>query len=207
MADGVAITAGSGTTILTDDCGASGHAQVFKLGYGANADATVVGADANGLDVDITRFPSIARRVTVTPTVSTSPAYTAGDAVGGLMTFTSAHGTSGGKFIIDTVTILDLAKQSAALDLVLFDQSFTASTDNAVFDPSDADAANVIGFVPIAAGNYADFNDWSVATVRNVGLAGALSGSTSLYGQLVARGTPTYAATTDIKVILSLREV
>jgi len=36
MADGVAITAGAGTTILTDDCGASGHAQGVKIAYSAD---------------------------------------------------------------------------------------------------------------------------------------------------------------------------
>jgi hypothetical protein len=35
MADGVAITAGSGTTIYTDDLGASGHVQRIKAGWGA----------------------------------------------------------------------------------------------------------------------------------------------------------------------------
>lgn len=49
MADGVAITAGSGTTIATDDCGSPGHAQIVKLGYSANGDATPVPAGASGL--------------------------------------------------------------------------------------------------------------------------------------------------------------
>lgn len=51
MADGVAITAGSGTTILTDDTGASGHAQVVKLGIATDGSATLIPADANGLGV------------------------------------------------------------------------------------------------------------------------------------------------------------
>lgn len=56
MADGVAITAGSGTTILTDDTGATGHAQVVKLGISTDGSATLIPADAtNGIDVDVTR--------------------------------------------------------------------------------------------------------------------------------------------------------
>lgn len=56
MADGVAITAGSGTTILTDDTGASGHAQVVKLAISTDASPTLIPADAtNGIDVDVTR--------------------------------------------------------------------------------------------------------------------------------------------------------
>ena len=55
MADGVAVTAGSGTTILTDDTG-SGHAQVVKLAISTDGSATLIPAEAtNGLDVDVTR--------------------------------------------------------------------------------------------------------------------------------------------------------
>jgi hypothetical protein len=60
MADNVELDPGTGgATVLTDDC-TTGHAQIIKLGYGANGDATVVGADANGLDVDVTRLPALA---------------------------------------------------------------------------------------------------------------------------------------------------
>src|SRR5688572_21906456 len=52
MADGVDITAGTGTTILTDET-ASGHAQVVKLAYSADGTATLVPADANGLLVNL----------------------------------------------------------------------------------------------------------------------------------------------------------
>ena len=53
MADGVPITAGSGTTIATDDCGAGGHTQIVKLAYSADGVATLVTADANGVLVDL----------------------------------------------------------------------------------------------------------------------------------------------------------
>jgi hypothetical protein len=51
MADGVAITAGSGTTILTDDTGAGGHAQVVKLAIATDGSGTLIPADAGGLAV------------------------------------------------------------------------------------------------------------------------------------------------------------
>lgn len=60
MADGIAITAGSGTTILTDDTGAGGHAQVMKLAISTDGSGTLISADAaNGLDVDVTRLPAL----------------------------------------------------------------------------------------------------------------------------------------------------
>ena len=49
MADGVAITAGSGTTILTDDTGAGGHAQIVKLAISTDGSGTLIPADASGL--------------------------------------------------------------------------------------------------------------------------------------------------------------
>jgi hypothetical protein len=60
MADNVAITAGSGTTIATDDAGAGGHVQIIKLAISTDGSATVIPADAtNGLDVDVTRLPAL----------------------------------------------------------------------------------------------------------------------------------------------------
>lgn len=60
MADGVAITAGSGTTILTDDTGAGGHAQIVKLAISTDGSGTLIPADAsNGIAVDLTRMPRV----------------------------------------------------------------------------------------------------------------------------------------------------
>jgi hypothetical protein len=46
MADGVEITAGTGTEISTDDCGAAGHTQIVKLAIATDGSATLVPADA-----------------------------------------------------------------------------------------------------------------------------------------------------------------
>ena len=54
MADGVLITAGTGTTILTDDTGAGGHAQVIKLAISADGSGTLVPASvADGMTVNL----------------------------------------------------------------------------------------------------------------------------------------------------------
>lgn len=141
----------------------------------------------------------IQTRISQTPTVSTSPAYTAKDAVGGLLTFANAARVSGGTLILQTVAIIDNSQQMPVLDLVLFDRTFTASTDNAVFAPSDADLANIVGVVSLAA--WSDFSTNSVAVRAGLGLAIKLNG-TSLFGQLVTRSTPTFVATSDIVVLI-----
>jgi hypothetical protein len=53
MADGVAITAGAGTTIATDDAGASGHVQIVKLALSADGSASPITADSGGLLVNL----------------------------------------------------------------------------------------------------------------------------------------------------------
>jgi len=249
MADGVPITAGSGTTIATDDTGATGHVQLVKLAYSADGVDTHVQADANGLlintgthqdevinsiattDVGLTTKSTIfgystsgnsfapvnvtssgaltvagiiyldQTRISVTPTVSTTPAYTAKDAVGGKLTFSNAARTSGGSITIQTAVVIDNSQQMPSLELVLFDRDFTASTDNAAFDPTDADLANIVGVVKI--GDWSDFNDNAVAMRTGIGLSAKLNG-TALYGQLVTRTTPTFVATNDITVILEI---
>lgn len=138
----------------------------------------------------------------LTPTI-TAGAYSTGDAVGGMLTFPDMFEAGFHTGILQSVVIVDDAKQSVKLELHLFDQTFTATADNAAFDPSDADLENYLGFVTIEATDYADFTDNSAALVSNVGLlikSGAPSTSVALFGQLVVRGTPTYAATDDLTI-------
>lgn len=130
-------------------------------------------------------------------------AYSANDAVGGKMTFENAVFTGKSNGVIEAVTLYDLAKQGIALDLVLFSADFTATADNDAFDPSDADLANYLGHINVVSGSYAAFSDNSVATVQNLRIPFSISG-TSLYGQIVTRGTPTYGVG-DLKVFLRIR--
>jgi hypothetical protein len=52
MADNIAITAGSGTTVKTDQLGTGEHVQYMKLMDGTLDSTTIVAATANGLKVD-----------------------------------------------------------------------------------------------------------------------------------------------------------
>ena len=205
MADNVAITAGSGTNIATDDDGGV-HYQEVKIMAGADgtftgdvAGRTVDGGSGAALYVD-PRPKAV--RLAVTPTISSGAVYAAKDAIGALMTFSNAARASGGSIWIDRVQVLDKGQQMATLDLVLFDRTLTAPTDNAAFDPTDAELATAVAVVPIIAADYKDFNDNSLAD-RPVGVEAVLNG-TDLFGVLVARSTPTYTSTSDIVVTLTL---
>jgi hypothetical protein len=145
------------------------------------------------------------RKITVTPTI-TAGAYSAGDAIGGLLEFENAASVYQQSGIIRNVVITDRAKQSVAMNLWLFNRSFTPTVDNAAFTPTDADLDNCIGVINFVAAN------WFPAAASSVATTTALippfyfklqdPGDASLYGQLVAVGTPTYAATNDLSITL-----
>jgi hypothetical protein len=60
MADNVEISAGTGTTIATDDTGGGLHFQRVKLVDGtADSTAAIAGDATYGLDVDVTRLPAL----------------------------------------------------------------------------------------------------------------------------------------------------
>lgn len=204
MADNVAITAGTGTTIGTDEVTIGGvlqHVQRVKLVDGTDGGTDLLaGTAARGLAVDAR---ALVVRLQVTPTVSTTPAYAVKDAVGGLLTFANAVRASGGTCRLESVQVVDKSDshQDSSLELVLFDRTLSAPTDNALFAPTDAEMLTCVGVVPI--GLWADYSVNSVACVNNVGLSMVLNG-TSLFGVLVARGLPTYTSTTDIVVTLTI---
>jgi len=137
--------------------------------------------------------------VALTPTV-TAGAYTAGDAVGGLLTFTNVARTSGGGVVLKSVVIIDDAGQDEELELWLFDQTFTAMADNAAWAPSEADLENLIGIVSTEDSS----NGWCEAgtpSAIDIEVSKRLDlDGTSLFGQLVTRGTPTFAATDDVTI-------
>ena len=130
-------------------------------------------------------FTTPTNAVIQTPTI-TAGAYAANDAVGGLLTFANvARGQHTG--VVTTVVISDLAAQGVDLELVLFGAAFTATLDNAPFDPSDPDLLNCVGVIPVT--NHFAFADNGLSQRRNVGLWFE-SQSENLYGQLVTRGAP-----------------
>lgn len=197
MVDNVNISAGTGTAIWTDEVTGAKHAQFFKLADGT-ADSTVVipGDAVRGLHV----LPSIITRLSQTPTISAAAVYAAGDAVGGLLTFANAARYSGGGVSVKQVVIIDKDQEMAPLDLVLFDRTFTNSADNAAFDPTDADLANLVTVIPIA--RWINYSDNAVGLSDPLDIPIKLNG-TSLFGQLVTRGEPTYTATSDIIVLIN----
>lgn len=175
MADNVAITAGVGTSVSTNDQSGA-HVQRVH-----------------------TTYEHV--RVTQTPTITAAGIYAAKDVVGTLLTFAGAARFNGGGGRVTSVQIVDKDQERADMDLILFDTVPTVASDNAAFDPTDAELSNCIGWVPISAAYFTDFTDNSVAHI-DLNLEYVLA-ATSIYGVLVARGTPTYTGTSDLVVTLT----
>jgi len=260
MADGVAVTAGSGTTILTDDTG-SGHAQVVKLAISTDGSATLIPAEAtNGLDVDVTRiipgttttalgkaedaahttgdtgvmalgvrndtpgtlagtdldyappqFDSVGNlrtrindgtsdmtfpaplRISVTPTLSTTPAYSANDVMDtDDLEFAAAAATSGGTGHIVSATFVDnddLAHDgtNGQMTLYLFSATITPGTENSAFSTlaSDAEAQTYQGKIT-TTGTWEDFGVAKAITMYPDRPIPYKCAATTLFGALVA---------------------
>lgn len=139
--------------------------------------------------------------ITINPTVSTSPAYTAGDAVGGKETLTSAVRVSGGYVELDSIEVIDRSNQKPALTILFFDSDPSAATitDNAAFVFS-TDISKLVAQVLIAQADYTTTNSIGVACIGAIKKVIKASGSANLFAAVVTTGTPTFAGTTDITI-------
>lgn len=135
--------------------------------------------------------------------VITASSYTTGKALGGLLTFTGIAAFGWTKLL--TAVITDLANQKIAMDLMLFNQTFTATADTSTIAISGADVVKAVGVISFVAGDYisAAASTNAIATKYNLQLGAIAALDQNLYGQLVIRGSATYASISDIKVTLT----
>jgi hypothetical protein len=141
--------------------------------------------------------------VEASPTLDTG-AYASGDHMGTLMEFTSALANTDWLAVIQSLTVVDKSKQSAAFTLFLFDDIPTlTSVDNAALDISDSEMLDkCIGMISVGSSDYKALNVNSVACIKSVGLVvwNKRSRATfndkvnSIWGILMCEGAPTYAA-------------
>ncbi len=138
--------------------------------------------------------------VSVTPVISSSPAYTSGDAVGGEQKLTGACRVTGGKAILQTITIQDVANQKAALTILFFDSEPTGATitDNSAFAWGSTAFAKVVGKIDVAAGDYETVASKAVAAKTALGLEMQAAGAPDLWAVVVTTGTPTYTTASDL---------
>jgi hypothetical protein len=150
------------------------------------------------------------KRVAIVATglVGSLVAYTAGDAVGGKLTFVNATRVAAGSGLIESLIFVDQDNDKVAIDVVFFHTDLaTAPVDNAAFDIADADLLNVIGFVSILSADYISAVDNAVA-VKLTSLPFKLPSGTSLYAAIINRGVGTLlpTATSDYQLTAVIRQ-
>lgn len=205
MADNVAITAGSGTTIATDEVAVNGgttaHVQYVKLVDGSGNGTTGLPGDANGL-YTVPRRDLIETSVTSGGLTTATTSYTAGDQMGTLFTVANAARSAGGYGYITGVTLVSAADTVGAVDVVFFDSTLSLAADNAAFAISDADALKFVGLVQLN-GSF-DIGNNRVAQAYNLAIPYKCGGSplgTSLFAALITRSAHTFfGAVTDLQL-------
>lgn len=135
--------------------------------------------------------------IIITPTVSTTPAYTPNDNVGGKLTLANAVGAAGGLSVLQSVKVLDRSNQKAALTILLFGDDLASTlTDNAQPTISDADISKLIGQVTIGASDYVTVDhagtDFAIAE-KVISTTVSPAAGTTLYAAIITTGGPTYA--------------
>ncbi len=139
---------------------------------------------------------------TGTVTVSTSPAYSINDVVGGLITFASTVGTAGSG-VLQSMRLNMKSIQTAAFDLYIFNANPTASTftDNAGANINVADFDKVIGVFSFST-NKSGLGTHTNYNLDGVAKAFSIPSGTTLYGVIITLGTPTFASTSDVSATI-----
>lgn len=173
----------------------------------------------NGATFDIQRSPGLGTQavgqyqpsVKLALTVQAA-AYAAADLVGGKLTFTNVTRLAGCGVTIKSILIGDQAANSAAnsvYDLILFDSDPTGTTftENSPLDVADADLNKIVAVVRFdgVAGTTLFTNVDNNVIYKAVEIPVAPT-TTSLFGALIARGGPTFAATTDVFITLNVQQ-
>lgn len=152
--------------------------------------------------------PNFRRRVSINPVVSASAAYTSGDQVGpGSTRLVGVLEGPAHISLLQSIVIVDAANQKSALDF-LFWRSLPAivTADNAAFAVPAADAKSLfVGGVSVVAGDYFSstllgFGSKTQIRLPVQSLADTNNLGKDLFVSIVTRGTPTYAAITDLVV-------
>jgi len=195
-ADGGDATKGAKADAAYAGSGAASIVSILKGLYNAMIAATPAGSNLIG---SVSVAPSTTD-VVVTPTVTAS-AYTAGNVLGGIMTFANILAPSSFNGILHSIT----AKfKGAAVTGNLQVAIFKASPSNGTYTDKTAptwnaaDMANLLGIYTLPVPN----SKLGTMTVYNLdGIGKAIVGaSQSLFAVVIVDGTPTPASTSDFSL-------
>jgi len=146
------------------------------------------------------------RFVNVTPTVLNADAYDAGDTLFDVTAVPLAtSGVEGA--ILDSLIVVDADDQAAAnMTLWFFDSNPVFGVTDAAPSITDANTANILGYVTIASAAFLDVTGSKVGQSHNIGmLVKPAAGSSSIYVAATTAGTPTQT-TGGVRLRLGFRD-
>lgn len=153
---------------------------IQRLARGTASGAAIVASDDRVLEITFT-----------TP----AEAVDLGDVLADTQEIPNAFTVPGGTAVVESITILDKDDQGILGTMIFLRRNVSVGTEDAAPSITDANAAEVLGLVPIAATDYIDLTGCKIATLKNIGLSlQAAPESTSLYVALLTGGTPTHTA-------------
>lgn len=144
-----------------------------------------------------------------TPGLAGSGAYSSGQVVGGLLTFSAAARGPGMGGLIQSVIMLDQDGQNAVTDVIFF----AANPSNSTFTDQAAVALAAADLAAARVG-VAHITDWTLAAAATMGIGTdptfrgipfqCASGLNTLYAVMVTRGTPTYTGASKVSLAIHL---
>jgi hypothetical protein len=143
-------------------------------------------------------------QVQVTPTVTSASAYTAGNVVGGLLTFTNAVNSTVLSGVLESISIAVKSLQTTSFKLYIFkgvpSTTFTDKTAPAIVT---GDATNLLDVYSFTTPDNGLGNNVTLYYSDAINRSLVLTNS-SLYAVLICLGTPTFTSTTDVIVTASI---
>jgi hypothetical protein len=136
----------------------------------------------------------------VTPTVTASSAYAAGNCVGTVMTFSGMARSGILSSVIQSIIIQCKSVQTTAFKLYILNGSLnngSTKTDKGAPSIVTADMYQVLGVYTLSA-NDSGLGTFTIYNLDNIGKQ--FYGATQIFALLVCVGTPTFASTTDVTV-------
>lgn len=143
-----------------------------------------------------------------TVVMSVAGAYATGDYMGTTTTpqsLASVVRTSGGTGIIKSLLISDkLTTANVAMELWIIDRTFTAPTDNAAWDLSDANMLFVQAVIPIPTSGWYASSAGQVYSDTTLSIPIKPSTGTAIFYALVARGTTPAFTSADLTITIGV---
>jgi hypothetical protein len=135
--------------------------------------------------------------IPVTPVIGAA-AFTAGDFVGGKLTLANAGRVAAGSGIVHSLSIVDAAKQAAALRIYLFKADLAGTyADNAVESFTGVDMLKLIDVIDVLSSDWETLANVSVTkadALRGLGIPYKITSGTSLFAIARVITAPTYTA-------------